>query len=55
VSNDPGEGADFTQVFQPVRILNITFYRDHATYCRAERLTAELLQDELPETYVYQA
>jgi predicted GIY-YIG superfamily endonuclease len=55
VSDDPEEGADFTQVFQPVRILNITFYRHRTVYHRAERLTAELLQQELSDTYVHQA
>lgn len=55
VNDDPEEGADFTQVFQPVRILDIEFYRHMSKCSRAEKMTADMIQEEFPDDFVYQA
>jgi len=53
--NDPGnEGANFTGIFPPMRVLNVSWYGSYRTAERAEILTAELIQEEFPEDYVVQ-
>jgi predicted GIY-YIG superfamily endonuclease len=53
--NDPGgDGAHFTTVFPPIRVLNISWYHSYAEAQRAEELTAELLRERFPNDYISQ-
>ena len=53
--NEPGApGANFTAVFSPVRILNVSWYPSKFTADRAERFTAELLRERFPDDYISQ-
>lgn len=53
--NDPGSGgAEFTTVFPPVRVLNVTWYSTKQEMDRAEPLTAQLLRNRFAEDYVSQ-
>jgi len=53
--NEPGDkGANFTAVFPPVRILNVSWYSSKYDADRAERATAELLRKRFPDDYVSQ-
>jgi len=53
--NEPGDvGANFTAVFPPVRILDVSWYPSKFTADRAERFTAELLRERFPDDYISQ-
>ncbi|WP_257628742.1 GIY-YIG nuclease family protein [Haloplanus salinarum] len=53
--NEPGNpGANFTAVFPPVRILDVSWYSIKEEADRAEVATAELLRERFPEDYISQ-
>jgi predicted GIY-YIG superfamily endonuclease len=53
--NDPGgAGAHFTTVFPPIRILDVSWYRNHLLAGLAERMLARELRKRFEDDYVSQ-
>lgn len=50
-----GDGAHFTTVFPPVRVLHVSWWPSFETAMEAEEIAAKLLRDRFPDDYVYQA
>jgi len=54
LNNTDNRGAEFTQVFPPVRLLDVAWYSSYGYAERAEVLTAEALRERFPDDYVAQ-
>jgi predicted GIY-YIG superfamily endonuclease len=53
--NSPGDdGAHFTTVFPPVRLLNVSWWPSFNEAMRAEEAIADHLQERFPSDYIYQ-
>ena len=54
--NSPGDdGADFTTVFRPVRVLDVSWWPSPQVAQEAEQLLADQLEERFPGDYVYQS
>lgn len=54
LNNRNGQGAHFTRVFPPIRVLGVSWWSSPGRANRAERLVAEGLRERFPEDYVFQ-
>jgi len=53
--NDPGgQGANFTAIYRPVRLLQVGWFKNYTRAERAEQLTAKFLEMRFPSDYVAQ-
>jgi len=51
--NAPGDdGAYFTALYRPIRVLNIGWFRSYDQANRAESIAADLLRDRYPDEFV---
>lgn len=49
------DGAEFTQVFPPLRVLDVSWYRNYRRAQRAEKRVADAISERFPDDYVYQS
>lgn len=55
LQDDGGDaGADFTQVFPPMRLLHVEWFETYARAAKAEPMVAEELRERFPEDHVAQ-
>lgn len=55
VDEDNDDGAEFTQVFPPVRVLDVSWFRNYQRASNAEKLVADRLAERFPEDYIMQS
>ncbi|MFC6875422.1 GIY-YIG nuclease family protein [Halobellus marinus] len=49
------DGAEFTQVFPPLRVLDVSWYRSYRRAHRAEKRVADAISERFSTDYVYQS
>jgi hypothetical protein len=55
VQEDNDEGAEFTQIFPPLRVLDVSWYRNRRRVARAEKMLADAIDERFPGDYVMQS